>query len=153
MIWGAERFPAFSAWLAAAIAVTVASVTLIFVREPFAAAFGLAFAAALLVVAWRGGWRVSRWVLTTLGLVSCLYAVLDIKSDILDRPEPALGRAHARRTHGGADDGLGRRVDRGRPPVLLFPLPLGLAARVVPGAGRVQWSSGPGSRPSHCSGS
>ena len=87
MIWGAERFPAFSAWLAAAIAVTVASVTLIFVREPFAAAFGLAFATALLVVAWRGGWRVSRWVLTTLGLVSCLYAVLDIKSDILDRPE------------------------------------------------------------------
>ncbi|WP_419949966.1 M50 family metallopeptidase [Candidatus Palauibacter sp.] len=87
MIWGAERFPAFSAWLAGAIAVTVGTVTVVFVREPFAAAFGLAFAAALLVVAWRGGWKVSRWVLTILGLISCLYAVLDIKSDILDRPE------------------------------------------------------------------
>ena len=87
MIWGAQRFPAFSAWLAAAIALAVGGVTLAFVGEPFAMTFGLAFAAALLVVAWRGGWRVSRWVLTILGLISCLYAVLDIKSDILDRPE------------------------------------------------------------------
>ena len=87
MIWGAERFPKSSAWLAVVIAAVVGGITLVFVREPFAAAFGLAFAAALVVVAWRGGWKVSRWVLTVLGLISCLYAVLDIKSDILDRPE------------------------------------------------------------------
>jgi len=29
----------------------------------------------------------NRVVLTVLGLTSCLYAILDIKSDILDRPE------------------------------------------------------------------
>ncbi|HIF24510.1 MAG TPA: M50 family peptidase, partial [Gemmatimonadetes bacterium] len=29
----------------------------------------------------------NQGVLLTLGLTSCLYAILDIKSDILDRPE------------------------------------------------------------------
>ena len=29
---------------------------------------------------------VNRIVLTVLGLTSCLYAILDIKSDIIDRP-------------------------------------------------------------------
>lgn len=87
MIWGAERFPSMSAWFAAAIAATVGGLTLGFVREPFALALGLGFAGVLIAVAWRGGWKVSRWILTILGLISCLYAVLDIKSDILDRPE------------------------------------------------------------------
>ncbi|WP_419162350.1 M50 family metallopeptidase [Candidatus Palauibacter sp.] len=89
MIWGAERFPAFSSWLAAAVAVIVGTSTVLFVQQPFATTFGLAFAAALLAVAWRAGASVNRVVLTMLGLTSCLYAVLDIKSDILDRPELA----------------------------------------------------------------
>ncbi len=87
MIWGAERFPAKSAWLTAAIAAVVAGATLLYVRQPFAAAFGLAFGAALFVVSRRAGVTGNRAVLTMLGLTSCLYAVLDIKSDILDRPE------------------------------------------------------------------
>ena len=32
------------------------------------------------------GATASRVVLTALGLTSCLYAILDIKSDVLDRP-------------------------------------------------------------------
>ncbi len=87
MIWGAERFPSLSSWFSAVLAVTVGSVTLLYTQQAFALAFGLAFAAALLAVAWRAGPAVNRVVLTFLGLTSCLYAVLDIKSDILDRPE------------------------------------------------------------------
>ncbi len=87
MIWGAWRFPAKSPWLTAAIAVVVTGATLLYVRQPFAAAFGLACGAALFVLSRRAGAAVNRGALTMLGLTSCLYAVLDIKSDILDRPE------------------------------------------------------------------
>ena len=87
LIWGAERFPTLSSWFAGALAATVAGVTLLFIQQTFAVAFGLAFAAALLAVAWRASAGVNRVVLTALGLTSCLYAVLDIKSDVLDRPE------------------------------------------------------------------
>ncbi|MCG8469509.1 MAG: M50 family metallopeptidase [Gemmatimonadetes bacterium] len=87
MIWSAERFTARGAWVTAGIAAVVGGATLLYVRQPFAAAFGLAFAAALIVVSRRAGQVGNRLVLTTLGLTSCLYAVLDIKSDVLDRPE------------------------------------------------------------------
>ena len=87
MIWGAERFRSRSAWFVTGIALVAGVATLLYVRQPFAAAFGLAFAGALLVVSRRAGLVGNRIVLTTLGLTSCLYAVLDIKSDILDRPE------------------------------------------------------------------
>jgi len=65
----------------------VVALTLIYVRGGFGIAFGLLFGCALLLAAryfsaaWNGR------VLLALGLTSCLYAVLDIKSDILDRPE------------------------------------------------------------------
>ncbi len=87
MIWGAERFKSRSAWFVTGIAAVAGVSTLLFVRQPFAAAFGLAFAGGLLIVSRRAGLVGNRIVLTTLGLTSCLYAVLDIKSDILDRPE------------------------------------------------------------------
>ena len=49
--------------------------------------FGLLFGLGLAYVAVRLSTGVNRAVLTVLGLTSCLYAVLDIKADILDRPE------------------------------------------------------------------
>lgn len=61
--------------------------TALYLRNAFGLAFGIAFGAALL---WGGGRLPGQWparVLMALGLTSCLYAVLDIKSDILDRPE------------------------------------------------------------------
>jgi hypothetical protein len=65
----------------------VVALTLLVVRNPFGLFFGVIFGAALIAAArklprlWNGR------LLLTLGLTSCLYAVLDIKSDILDRPE------------------------------------------------------------------
>ena len=87
MILGAESLKTRSAWLTAAIAILVTGSTLLYVNQPFATAFGIAFGAALLLVSLRAGATGNRVALSLLGLTSCLYAVLDIKSDILDRPE------------------------------------------------------------------
>jgi Peptidase M50B-like len=53
----------------------------------FGFGFGLAAGAALLYVAKQLPALWNQRVLMTLGLTSVLYAVLDIKSDVLDRPE------------------------------------------------------------------
>ncbi len=86
MIWGADRLGARRDWLTAVVGLVAGGITLLYVRQPFALAFGLAFGAALVAVAVRLGPVANRAVLVGLGLTSCLYAILDIKSDILDRP-------------------------------------------------------------------
>jgi hypothetical protein len=91
MLWGAlililaqARRPA-PRTTTTAIGVAVLALTALFVRNPFGVLFGALFGGAL--VALRGAGRtVHVLVLTALGLTSCLYALLDIKSDVLDRP-------------------------------------------------------------------
>jgi hypothetical protein len=63
--------------------------TLLLVRPwfGFGMVFGLAAGAAMLALAEWGGRGVADVLLELIGLTSCLYAVLDIKSDVLDRPE------------------------------------------------------------------
>jgi hypothetical protein len=68
-----------------AIGVLVLALTALFVRNAFGVLFGALFGAGM--VALRGAGRtVHVLALTALGLTSCLYALLDIKSDVLDRP-------------------------------------------------------------------
>ena len=67
------------------IGVAVLALTALYVRNAFGILFGALFGAAL--IALRGAGRtVHVLALTALGLTSCLYALLDIKSDVLDRP-------------------------------------------------------------------
>lgn len=61
-------------------------ITLLFVRGAFGLAFGILFGAALMLAARSMSNEANRTLLNALGLTSCLYAVLDIKADILDRP-------------------------------------------------------------------
>ncbi len=69
------------------IGALLAGMTLLYIRNIFGLAFGLAAGGGLIALArWRRP-TVHQAVLTVLGLTSCLYAILDIKSDILDRPE------------------------------------------------------------------
>ena len=63
------------------------TLTLLYVRSGFGIGFGLAFGAALLLAARKAGPRLNRVIATALGLTSVFYAILDIKSDVLDRPE------------------------------------------------------------------
>lgn len=91
MVWGAAILLAAGSrharTLAVVLGAAVLALTLLYVRSLFGFAFGVLFGAAAV---W-GGRRLSRpvvaWMLQVVGLTSCLYAPLDIKSDILDRPE------------------------------------------------------------------
>lgn len=64
----------------------VVILTLSVIRGGFGLAFGSLFGVALMVLARKASVEVNRSVLMTLGMTSSLYAILDIKSDILDRP-------------------------------------------------------------------
>lgn len=64
----------------------VLALTILFIRNGFGFAFGLVFGAALVVGSRQLTLAWSRGILVVLGLTSVLYAILDIKSDILDRP-------------------------------------------------------------------
>lgn len=65
----------------------VVALTLVYVRSVFGVGFGLLFGAGMMLAAGRLPAVWNRRLLLALGMTSCLYAVLDIKSDILDRPE------------------------------------------------------------------
>jgi hypothetical protein len=76
-----------SRWVTGAAGILVIALTLAYVRSTFGFGFGLAFGLALVIGAAKLSAAVNQGILLTLGLTSCLYAILDIKSDILDRPE------------------------------------------------------------------
>lgn len=80
----ARRLP--SDWVMGTVGGLVLVLTLLFVRSGFGIAFGLLFGAALVAVARRMDEAVNRALLLALGMTSSLYAILDIKSDVLDRP-------------------------------------------------------------------
>ncbi len=93
LLWGAAilvaargrgRIPKVAAGV---IGVIVIAVTVLFVRNWFGLLFGVAFGGGLVAVAYYLPVEGISALLTALGLTSCLYAILDIKSDILDRPE------------------------------------------------------------------
>ncbi len=73
-------------WVTGGIGALLLALTVLFVRSPFGIAFGLLFGAGLILVARRLTVAWNRTLLMALGLTSALYAILDIKSDILDRP-------------------------------------------------------------------
>lgn len=65
----------------------VMALTFLFIRSGFGIAFGLGFGAAAILASRYLAPAWNRGVLFVLGLTSVLYAILDIKSDILDRPQ------------------------------------------------------------------
>ena len=69
-----------------ALGVLMLGVTALYVRGSFGLLFGLGFGAALLLAGRFLPAAGARVVLTALGLTSALYALFDIRSDILQRP-------------------------------------------------------------------
>lgn len=72
----------------AALGALLIFASLVWVRPIFSFGFPFAVAAGLglLVVGLKASERVNDWLGKTIGLTSMLYALLDIKDDILDRP-------------------------------------------------------------------
>jgi len=74
-------------WIMGGVGASVLLLTLFLVRGMFGMGFGILFAAALLLGAKYLSQGMNRAFLLGLGLTSTLYAILDIKSDVLDRPQ------------------------------------------------------------------
>ena len=93
LLWGGLLFTAGrnervrTDWVNGAIGVLVILLTVFFVRSSFGVVFGIFFGMAMVAASKNVGATWNRRLLLTLGLTSALYAVLDIKSDVLDRPE------------------------------------------------------------------
>jgi hypothetical protein len=73
-------------WVIGAVGALVLELTVLYLRGGFAVVFGLLFGLGLLLAAWKLPELWNRRLVLVLGMTSCLYAVLDIKSDVLDRP-------------------------------------------------------------------
>ena len=69
-----------------ALGVLTVLVTLVYVRNGFGIAFGLLFGALLFAAGRRLKRDAAVQLLTALALTSALYALLDIRSDVLQRP-------------------------------------------------------------------
>ncbi|MFV2007233.1 MAG: M50 family metallopeptidase [Longimicrobiales bacterium] len=93
LVWGGLMITAGQSsristrWVIGAIGVLVIGLTLAYVRGPFGIGFGMAFGSVLLLSAKKLTEVWNQRLLLVLGLTSALYAILDIKSDVLDRPE------------------------------------------------------------------
>lgn len=72
--------------VAVALGLAVLVVTALYVRNPFGLAFGILFGLAAVAAGRRLSHAVVAWLLMVVGMTSCLYAPLDIWSDVLARP-------------------------------------------------------------------
>ena len=84
LVVGAKRFWHMVALVG--LGVLVMSVSLLYIRTGFGLTFGLLFGLALIGAAKYLPGELQTVTLRVLGLTSCLYAIWDIKSDVLDRP-------------------------------------------------------------------
>ena len=75
-----------SRWITGLIGVGIFVRAIQYIRNAYGLAFTLAAGGALIAAGRGGGTELNSGLLSVLGLTSCLYAILDIKSDILDRP-------------------------------------------------------------------
>ena len=70
------------------LGVILVAVSLLYIRSAFGFAYGVATGVALVAIAYLLPNVVSDFLLTVLGIVSCLYAIWDIGSDVIFRSVP-----------------------------------------------------------------
>lgn len=72
--------------LVGGVGAVILALTVLYLQGGFAVAFGVLFGLGLAASARWLGEGLNRTLVRVLGMTSCLYVVLDIKSDVLDRP-------------------------------------------------------------------
>lgn len=86
LVLGAQSRKLSSRLLLGLVGGLVLVLTVFYIRNGFGFVFGLLFGTALVLGSRQLPLVWSRGILVVLGITSVLYAILDIKSDILDRP-------------------------------------------------------------------
>lgn len=92
LLWGlallaiARSRPRWTPPAIQALGMLTVLVTLVYVRNGFGVAFGIVFGGVLFAAGRRLKRDAAVMLLTALGLTSALYALLDIRSDIIERP-------------------------------------------------------------------
>ena len=92
LAWGAAMVAAATAGgrtariALGALGAVLVAVSLLYVRSLFTLLLSLGFGTALLLAAQRLRARGAAWTLAVLGLTSCFYVPLDLRSDVLQRP-------------------------------------------------------------------
>ena len=92
LLWGSAMVMAAQSrrlrpqWVNGALGAFVVVLSALYVRSGFGILFGVLFGLALIGVSQKLSAGLNRSLLLVLGLTSSLYAILDIKSDIIDRP-------------------------------------------------------------------
>ena len=71
--------------ISAVIGVGMVLISAFYLRNSFGFLFGVGFGGGLIIIGRFLPESINGWLLRVIGLTSCLYAILDIKSDILDR--------------------------------------------------------------------
>ena len=67
------------------IGIGMVAISIGFGESTFTYLFGIGFGVALVAIGFYLPEAVNDWILRIIGVTSCLYAILDIKSDVLDR--------------------------------------------------------------------
>ena len=75
------------------IGLAVLGVTVMFIRNPFGLIYGIAFGAAMILLGKFASEAVNDFILKVIGLTSMLYAIIDIKSDLISRTVPSSDAA------------------------------------------------------------
>ena len=73
--------------ISAVIGVGMILISAFYLRNSFGFLFGVGFGGGLIIIGRFLPESINGWLLRVIGLTSCLYAILDIKSDILDRSQ------------------------------------------------------------------
>lgn len=71
--------------ISALIGIGMVAISIGFGESTFTYLFGIGFGVALIAIGFYLPEAVNDWILRIIGVTSCLYAILDIKSDVLDR--------------------------------------------------------------------
>ncbi|RKU35709.1 hypothetical protein C6496_15510 [Candidatus Poribacteria bacterium] len=67
------------------IGLGMVAIAIAYGESTFTYLFGIGFGVALIAIGFYLSEAINDWILRIIGVTSCLYAILDIKSDVLDR--------------------------------------------------------------------
>ena len=94
MFWGgliliAASRTKFDRYISMFIGIVILIITIVFIRNSFGLVYGIVFSAVMIVLGKFANMEINDLILKVLGLTSMLYAIIDIKDDLITRQIPS----------------------------------------------------------------